>query len=281
MYDLGEAVRNLVTEKGPVLVRDQLEAWSPSEAQLFEDGIDRYGKEFGLIRNELLPWKSYNAIIEFYYMWKASDRYLSYKRTKATDQEKKLKQVYIPKFDKPSPNQLTPEQLAGVSRPCEGCCTTESDNWYTWGPSTLTCRLSQPCWDYWKKYGGLKMPQTQRIELMAKQQKKLPGQNDEKKGSLRASTQLSTIEKEREREEKEQEKLKKKEERKSPDNTSDKEADDNSKKEVDDEEKKADKQENSDDNENSENKEDVTTGDKREGDDEDMDTSESKKAKLD
>lgn len=227
-YDLGDAVRNLVTEKGPVLVRDQLECWSPSEAQLFEDGIDRYGKEFGLIRNELLPWKSYASIIEFYYMWKASDRYLSYKRTKATDQEKKLKQVYIPKFDKASPNQLTPTQLAGVSRPCEGCCTLESENWYTWGPSTLTCRLCDNCWDYWKKYGGLKMPQTQRIELMAKQQKKLPGQNDEKKGSLRNSTKLVTIEKEREREEKEEEKKKKKEKEGGEKSGDDKSGDDKS-----------------------------------------------------
>merc|ERR1711957_1019008 len=80
------------------------------------------------------------------------------------------------------PNQLTPAQLDGVSRPCEGCCTLDSENWYTWGPSTLTCRLCDNCWDYWKKNGGLKN-----------------------------STKLVTIEKEREREEKEEEKKKKKE----------------------------------------------------------------------
>lgn len=212
-YDLGEAVRKLVTKEGPVLVRDQLESWSPSEAQLFEDGIDRYGKEFGLIRNELLPWKSHASIIEFYYMWKASDRYLAYKRTKATDQEKKLKQIYIPPLAQPSSNKLTVEQLTGVNRPCEGCCTLDSENWYTWGPSTLSCRLCDNCWDYWKKYGGLKMPQAQRIELMAKQQKKIPGQNDEKKTSLRASTQLNTIQKEQDREASELEKKKRAEEK--------------------------------------------------------------------
>jgi len=212
-YDLGEAVRKLVTKEGPVLVRDQLESWSPSEAQLFEDGIDRYGKEFGLIRNELLPWKSHASIIEFYYMWKASDRYLAYKRTKATDQEKKLKQIYIPPLAQPSSNKLTVEQLTGVNRPCEGCCTLDSENWYTWGPSTLSCRLCDNCWDYWKKYGGLKMPQAQRIELMAKQQKKIPGQNDEKKTSLRASTQLNTIQKEQDREASELEKKKRAEDK--------------------------------------------------------------------
>jgi len=212
-YELGEALRRLVTKEGPVLVRDQLESWSPSEAQLFEDGIDRYGKEFGLIRNELLPWKSHASIIEFYYMWKASDRYLAYKRTKATDQEKKLKQVYIPPLSKPSSNKLTSDQLNGVNRPCEGCCTLESENWYTWGPTTLTCRLCDACWEYWKKYGGLKMPQAQRIELMAKQQKKVPGQNDEKKTSLRASTQMNTILKEQDREASEIEKRKRLEEK--------------------------------------------------------------------
>lgn len=29
--------------------------------------------------------------------------------------------------------------------------------WYAWGPSHLSCRLCQSCWNYWKKYGGLKI----------------------------------------------------------------------------------------------------------------------------
>lgn len=29
--------------------------------------------------------------------------------------------------------------------------------WYAWGPSHLNCRLCQICWNYWKKYGGLKI----------------------------------------------------------------------------------------------------------------------------
>lgn len=29
--------------------------------------------------------------------------------------------------------------------------------WYAWGPSHLNCRLCQSCWNYWKKYGGLKV----------------------------------------------------------------------------------------------------------------------------
>lgn len=29
--------------------------------------------------------------------------------------------------------------------------------WYAWGPTHLNCRLCQTCWNYWKKYGGLKV----------------------------------------------------------------------------------------------------------------------------
>lgn len=28
--------------------------------------------------------------------------------------------------------------------------------WYAWGPTHMNCRLCQSCWNYWKKYGGLK-----------------------------------------------------------------------------------------------------------------------------
>lgn len=212
-YDLGEATRNLVTNKGPILVRDQLEAWSPSEAQLFEDGIDRYGKEFQLIRSELLPWKTNSAIIEFYYMWKASDRYLAYKRTKTNDSEKKLKQVYIPNYTKKSSCQLEPDQTQGVTRPCEGCCTTTSETWFSWGPANMSCRLCQDCWSYWKRYGGLKIPQNQRIEIMQQQQKKIPGQSDEKKSALRVSTQMTSVTQQQKRAELEAEKEKRKQDK--------------------------------------------------------------------
>jgi len=195
-YDLGEAVRSCVTTEGPVLVRDQLESWSPSEAQLFEDGMDRYGKEFTLIRQECLSWKTYASIIEFYYMWKASDRYLAYKRTKAVEKEKKLKQIPLSDPD-PILNEsciISQNSIINSTRPCEGCCTLESDQWYPWQPNSMHCRLCSDCWVYWKKYGGLKIPQNQRLELMQQQLKKIPGVNEEKKTALRTSTQLSSVE---------------------------------------------------------------------------------------
>lgn len=34
----------------------------------------------------------------------------------------------------------------------------QSPQWYSWGPPNMQCRLCASCWNYWKKYGGLKTP---------------------------------------------------------------------------------------------------------------------------
>ena len=119
-----------------------------------------------------LPWKTLKNIVEYYYMWKTTDRYVQQKRVKAVEAESKLKQVYIPNYTKPSPALITNNNKSNLlngtangnndilaltgNKPCESCSSSSSANWYTWGPSHLTCRLCQTCWNYWKKYGGLK-----------------------------------------------------------------------------------------------------------------------------
>jgi len=35
---------------------------------------------------------------------------------------------------------------------------SSSSQWYAWGPSQMHCKLCSNCWNYWKKYGGLKSP---------------------------------------------------------------------------------------------------------------------------
>ncbi|XP_029470734.1 metastasis-associated protein MTA2 isoform X3 [Rhinatrema bivittatum] len=114
----------------------------------------------------LLPWKSLASIVQFYYMWKTTDRYIQQKRLKAAEADSKLKQVYIPTYTKPNPNQI----ISVGSKPgmngagfqkgltCESCHTTQSAQWYAWGPPNMQCRLCASCWIYWKKYGGLKTP---------------------------------------------------------------------------------------------------------------------------
>ncbi|KAM8833951.1 metastasis-associated protein MTA1 isoform 2-T2 [Synchiropus picturatus] len=182
-YDMTRAIAALVPQGGPVLCRDEMEEWSASEANLFEEALEKYGKDFTDIQQDFLPWKSLTSIIEYYYMWKTTDRYVQQKRLKAAEAESKLKQVYIPNYNKPNPNQLcnnvkpplmngsastaapgAPASAAGqgqtpsLGRACESCYSSSSYQWYSWGPPNMQCRLCASCWTYWKKYGGLKMP---------------------------------------------------------------------------------------------------------------------------
>ena len=82
-YDFAKATERLLPNNaavageinvGPVFVRDEFEDWSKAEAQLFEEGMQKYQKEFLSIRDDYLPWKTLSSIIEFYYLWKTSDR---------------------------------------------------------------------------------------------------------------------------------------------------------------------------------------------------------------
>jgi metastasis-associated protein MTA len=165
-YDIGKAVLALVPASGPVLCRDEMEDWSASEANLFEEAMEkeRYEKDFTNIRADCLPWKSLRSIVEYYYMWKTTDRYVQQKRVKAVEAESKLKQVYIPVYNqKPhvtngaNGNLITDNSVAAVQgRNCESCAKPTSSQWYAWGPAHVQCRLCHGCWFYWKKFGGLK-----------------------------------------------------------------------------------------------------------------------------
>ncbi|XP_014396058.1 PREDICTED: metastasis-associated protein MTA1 [Myotis brandtii] len=68
--------RASLPQGGPVLCRDEMEEWSASEASLFEEALEKYGKDFTDIQQDFLPWKSLTSIIEYYYMWKTTDRYV-------------------------------------------------------------------------------------------------------------------------------------------------------------------------------------------------------------
>lgn len=53
-YDLAEALSSLVPSTGPVLCRDEMEEWSASEANLFEEALEKYGKDFNDIRQDFV-----------------------------------------------------------------------------------------------------------------------------------------------------------------------------------------------------------------------------------
>lgn len=97
-YDIADALKMLVPTTGPMLCRDEMEDWSASEANLFEEAIEKYGKDFNDIRKDFLPWKSMKNIIEYFFMWKTTDRYVQQKRIKALEAESKLKQVFVPNY---------------------------------------------------------------------------------------------------------------------------------------------------------------------------------------
>merc|ERR1719431_1771625 len=101
-YDIGAALASLVPTTGPVLCRDEMEDWSSAEANLFEEAIEKYGKDFNGIKKDFLPWKSMRNIIEYFFMWKTTDRYVQQKRVKAIESESKLKQVYVPAYTRKS-----------------------------------------------------------------------------------------------------------------------------------------------------------------------------------
>jgi hypothetical protein len=59
-----EAVKALVPTEGPMLFRDEMEDWTASEAAIFQEALEKYGKDFDSIRRDYLPWKSMKNIIE-------------------------------------------------------------------------------------------------------------------------------------------------------------------------------------------------------------------------
>jgi metastasis-associated protein MTA len=61
-YSIESAMCSLVPSSGPVLCRDEMEEWSASEANLFEEALDKYGKDFNDIRNDFV---SDEGIIEY------------------------------------------------------------------------------------------------------------------------------------------------------------------------------------------------------------------------
>ncbi len=57
-YDIGKAVCSLVPPNGPVLCRDEMEEWAASEANLFEEALEKYGKDFNDIRQDFVSFYS-------------------------------------------------------------------------------------------------------------------------------------------------------------------------------------------------------------------------------
>lgn len=163
-YDVAEALATLVpAQSGPTLCRDELEQWSPAESAAFDRGYDEHGKQFGDLRCQLLPWKSHASVIEYFYMWKASERFVRRRRAKLMANESQLKQVYIPDYPDSGRLASSTAQCNGASSGnstaedsprCDGCGQQNHG-------SRTSCgewRLCTECHHYWKRYGSAPLP---------------------------------------------------------------------------------------------------------------------------
>lgn len=147
-YDIGKSALSLIQKDGPIICKDEIEDWSAAEANLFEEAFDKIGKDFGEIRREYLPWKSFRSIIEYYYTWKTTDRYVQQKRIKLSEAESKLKQVYIPNHSKQNQSaliksvhvQLFNQYDTQLKTSCESCGTpnTSTNQWYAYNLTSVT-----------------------------------------------------------------------------------------------------------------------------------------------
>ena len=64
-YVIGKAALSMITTSGPVICKDEGEDWSAAEANLFEEAIDKFGKDFNEIRKEYVRAKfiyKYNTL---------------------------------------------------------------------------------------------------------------------------------------------------------------------------------------------------------------------------
>jgi len=159
---------------------------------LFEESLDKFGKGFFEIRKEVMPWKRMRNMVEYYYMWKTTDRYVQQKKLKANESESKLKQVYIPNYN----NKQMNNGIGGGSIPgdtpgkcCESCGKTQSSLWYAYGPAHSNNRLCQGCWTYFKKFGGLRYPS--KLAVQQEQQDKITNNGQSSGSELNNSTNAS------------------------------------------------------------------------------------------
>jgi len=136
-YNMSSALSSLVPGTGPVLCRDEMEDWSSAEAALFEEAIEKCSKNFNDIKKDYLPWKSVKNIIEYFFMWKTTDRYVHQKKIKALESEHKLKQVFVPEYSRKSLRVTGPNgEVIVLGRDCDA---------YP--------KMTKYSWNEYKKYG--------------------------------------------------------------------------------------------------------------------------------
>ncbi|EDW08151.1 mesoderm induction early response protein 1 [Drosophila mojavensis] len=71
-YDFKEALRRKRMNVLPL--SDTMSSWSEEECQKFEEGIQKFGKDFYQIRQNQVRTRTMRELVQFYYQWKKSER---------------------------------------------------------------------------------------------------------------------------------------------------------------------------------------------------------------
>ncbi|XP_075165237.1 mesoderm induction early response protein 1 [Haematobia irritans] len=71
-YDFKEALRRKRLNALPM--NDGMSLWSEEECQKFEEGIQKFGKDFVKIRQHQVRTRTMRELVQFYYLWKKSER---------------------------------------------------------------------------------------------------------------------------------------------------------------------------------------------------------------
>ncbi|XP_037952218.1 mesoderm induction early response protein 1 [Teleopsis dalmanni] len=71
-YDFNEALRRKRLNVVPLT--GSMSLWSEEECQKFEEGIQKYGKDFLKIRQNQVRTRTMRELVQFYYLWKKSER---------------------------------------------------------------------------------------------------------------------------------------------------------------------------------------------------------------
>ena len=149
-YDLKSAGLAIVREQK--LTSDVIDTWNRDEITIFERAMYKYGKQFQYIRQEFLPWKSWENMIQFYYHWKGTESYKLWKQQYYIDQGD-LKEITVELGDWKLP-PLTGSETSTTK--CPGCGKVPKipDSWFSWGPLSESVRICKTCAVYWKRFAG-------------------------------------------------------------------------------------------------------------------------------
>ncbi|BES96089.1 metastasis-associated protein [Nesidiocoris tenuis] len=159
-YDSPQALAALMPSSGLTICRDEMESWSTFETDLFETAVQEHGKDFFTIRKDVLPWKTVKGIVEYYYFYKTTNRYLKHRQDKAIEAASKIKTIDVPS-DNSQTNSLNNNCSVLIKsngtrfrKPCKSCRTISSPHWYL----IEKAQHCQGCYDYWKRYARFRRP---------------------------------------------------------------------------------------------------------------------------